>query len=194
MISSEARAPTTASTTKIEEIRENGLSPAQVKREKEISSRLKKDLLRKRRAAEEWAAAAATKVGNQTENVANKKTNGGGGKKQRNGQQNKKSASSFFTPEKFHNMMSVRQRLPAYQLEHEVVQTILRNQITVIAGTYFPIVFFPGCTIYWNGNLMSYIIISRCQSSIMLILVFIHIFIRCNGVREDYPSASACTG
>jgi HrpA-like RNA helicase len=103
LISSEARAPTLT-------VERENISPAQQRRQKEISKTLQSELERKRKLATVWA-----------------KKNPG--REPKRGRKN-----TGFSAEQFHSMMSVRQRLPAYQLEHEIVNTIATNQITVIAG------------------------------------------------------------
>jgi ATP-dependent RNA helicase DHX36 len=117
------------------------LSPAQIKREKDISDRLKKDLLRKRRAAKEWVESNYSNKNNNSNNSEDSNNitkNVGRQQKQsydgRGGKRKNQKDNGIFTPQKFHNMMITRQRLPASLMEHEVVQTIDKNQITVIAG------------------------------------------------------------
>jgi uncharacterized repeat protein (TIGR03833 family) len=94
LVSAEARAPaTTHSARKV--------SPAKLKREKEISDRLKNELSRKRRMAKEWAK---TNSGNGAGNKAdqnNSKNNGG---------KRRKKQDTSFTPERFHGLLEVRQR------------------------------------------------------------------------------------
>jgi len=100
LVSSEARAPTTHNTER------KKVSPAQLKREKEISNRLKNELSRKRRMAKEWAESNSTDdndAGNN-QNSSNKKSKSNGGKGR------KKQQDNSFTPERFHSMMEVRQR------------------------------------------------------------------------------------
>ncbi len=95
LVSSEARAPTTQNAER------KKVSPAQTKREKEISERLKEELSRKRRMANEWADKNSAAVdGNGASNKKPKNNTVKGRKKDDNG----------FTPEKFYNMMTVRKR------------------------------------------------------------------------------------
>ena len=97
LVSSEARAPTTHSSER------KRVSPTQFKREKEISERLKNELSRKRRMATEWAETNngdCDTAKNNASNTKSKKNNGKGRKKE----------DTSFTPERFHNMMTMRQR------------------------------------------------------------------------------------
>jgi hypothetical protein len=104
LVSPEARAPTLSQQSE-------RVSKEQTQRQQEISRKLRLELERKRKAANKWAGENS---GSAT------------------GQRSKK--SNVFTPRQFHFMMSVRQRLPAYKMENEIVSTIKSNQITVIAG------------------------------------------------------------
>ena len=81
LVSPEARAPTLIDT-------EDSMTPEQERRQKQISKKLKEDLQRKREMASSWAEH------NLSTNVSKR------GQKQTRG----------FTPQKFHSMMTLRQR------------------------------------------------------------------------------------
>jgi hypothetical protein len=76
---------------------------------KDISNKLRKELERKMESAEEWKRKNASKISHAE--------NKGACKAQR-----------------FHSMLSQRQKLPAYEMRDEIVRTIAANQITVISG------------------------------------------------------------
>ena len=94
LVSSEARAPTTHNAER------KKFKPAQSNKQKEISKRLKDELSRKRRMANEWAENNNADDNGNAGNKKSKKNNGKGSKKK----------DTSFTPERFHNMMAVRQR------------------------------------------------------------------------------------
>jgi uncharacterized repeat protein (TIGR03833 family) len=94
LVSAEARAPTTTHSAR-------KVSPAKLKREKEISDRLKSELSRKRRMAKEWAK---TNSGNGAGNKANKNNS------KNNGGKRRKKQDTSFTPERFQGLLEVRQR------------------------------------------------------------------------------------
>mmetsp|Transcript_14160 Transcript_14160/g.34361 ORF Transcript_14160/g.34361 Transcript_14160/m.34361 type:complete len:1240 (+) Transcript_14160:58-3777(+) len=104
LVSPEARVPTMSD--------ENGAKlGTQSQRQQSISKKLREELERKRDRAKQWAK--------KNDGFAiNAKSTG----------------THFYTPQRFHSLWSVRQRLPAYQMEDEVVATIKHNQIVVIAG------------------------------------------------------------
>ena len=82
------------------------VSEEHVKREKEISKSLRLELERKRKAATEWA-----NKNPETKAKPTKKKDG-------------------FSPQRFHSMLSARERLPACQMAEKIVSTIKSNQIT----------------------------------------------------------------
>ena len=107
LIADEARAPTTTVSRKRVSDKETNL-------ERNISEKLRTELDRKRREAKKWGQ-RMDNDGESAQPAAKTKTNG-------------------FSPEKFHHMMSARERLPAYQQADDIVSTINANQVTVIAG------------------------------------------------------------
>lgn len=104
LVSPEARAPSLS-------LQSKGVSKEETQRQQEISRKLQVELERKRKAANKWGDEnSGSALGHRAKQ------------------------SHTFTPQRFHYMMSVRQRLPAYMMENEIVSTIKSNQITVIAG------------------------------------------------------------
>ena len=107
LISSEARVPSLNFDEKTESYSNDLEGKSQ-----QISDKLRKDLERKRRLAEEWEA--------ENPSVGDRRP--------------AKSSGNSFSPEVYHSMMSVRQKLPAYQMKDDIIRTICNNQVTIIAG------------------------------------------------------------